>query len=476
MLAQKSIKLVGGILLLIVSSVAGVVLVIVYPHSVPAVVPVVGMLLYVGTYLVSPTAAKAVPAFFGIKLPAGAQQNSPGTGMVATHDTEVDTIRKQKGTIFGVEAPPPIGDEWYTRLRPILHEATYYSTPTYYLDPDLRVIDWNISFELIFSRIVGELRYRHVTWFINQMANRDQVFDHARDFTEQVQKGKLPLVDLEPLRYESENYGTVALLKVATQLHNSNGELHGWAVALFVRDIEWGKFQRDMLLSMSESKLWNVYAASYDRVLLKFPLYSQLIKDVISVVPRDARLVADLGAGTGNVSTQLRKMKVRLTAIENNPAMLDRLRQRLGDDGNITAIKASVEHLDFLDNEMFDAVVMVNVLYALEDPLRCLRGVHRILKPNGVLGFSTTHSETRLDPLLARIKSTLQEDGHWDELAHDYERLRAANKEIEATIARRHSREEYRDWVRNAGFEIIREESSTYVDAVMMIHARKKPA
>lgn len=475
-MVKKVARIAGGVSIFIASVGLCIFLILHFPTVLPIAVPIVGVFLFAGTYLISPPAATVVASFFRINLHPAIKTDPHDTGIISLRDDESNRIRKKEGTIYGIEAPPPAVDEWYTKLRPVLHEASYYTIPTYYLDPDLRVIDWNIAFELVFSDIVGKLRYRHVTWFINQLANRDEVFDHARDFTEEVQKGRLPLVDVEPLRYDSENYGSVAFLKVATQLHDAGGQLHGWAVALYVQDIDWGKFQRDLLHSMSEDKLWSVYSASYDRVLLKFPPYSQLIKDVISVVPKDARRVADCGAGTGNVTMELLNRKVRVTSVENNPAMLDRLRRRLGKEANVTAIKASVEHLDFVDSEMFDAVVMVNVLYAVEDPVRCLRGIHRILKPDGVLGFSTTHAETRLDPLLEKIKSTLEENGDWDKLAHDYERLRAANKQIEVTIACRHSREEYRNWVRSAGFEIIKEEPSTYVDAVMMIHARKKPA
>ncbi|MBC8873408.1 MAG: class I SAM-dependent methyltransferase [Planctomycetes bacterium] len=435
--------------------------------------------LLAGIYLIEPESAIGLSKILQKWIPGlpktEAQQEKGENASLSAEDTEVQRLVEEEGEILGVNEPPPSPDEWYTKLRPVLHEASYYTVPTYYLDPSLRVIDWNIAFELVFSRIVGQLRYRHVAWFIARLDNRDEVFEHARDFTERVHQGELPLADVEPLRYESEKYGTVSFVKVATQLHDGEGRLHGWAVALFIDKIDWGTFERHLLRALREDKLWSVYAASYDRVLLQFPPYLQLIRDVISVVPGEARLVADLGAGTGNVTWELLDRRHRVTAIENNPMMLDRLRVKVGDSENVTVMKASVEHLDRVSDEKFDAAVMVNVLYAVEDPLRCLRGIHRILKPNGVLAFSTTHSDTRLDPLLESIRSKLEEDGKLDEFARDYENVRAANKEIEKTIAGRRSRDDYRDYVRSAGFEIIRDEASTYVDAVMMIHARKKP-
>ena len=46
-------------------------------------------------------------------------------------------------------------------------------------------------------------------------------------------------------------------------------------------------------------------------------------------------------------------------------------------------MKTFVEHLDRVSSAKFDAAVMVNVLYAVEDPLKCLRGIHRILYYSG---------------------------------------------------------------------------------------------
>ena len=116
----------------------------------------------------------------------------------------------------------------------------------------------------------------------------------------------------------------------------------------------------------------------------------------------------------------------------------------------------------------------VNVLYSVADPLTCLQEVQRILRPGGVLGLSATHAEVDLDPLLDSIKARLMEIGKYDALAGDFKLVQDANRSIEKTIAKRHTREQYREWVRAAGFEITRDVPSTYEDAVMLIHARKK--
>jgi len=431
----------------------------------------------IGLYLVSREHGRELLSFVrGTTESLPVLDGGKGKSKVGTDTVRVEKVIEkgtEQGPILGMEASPPPPDEWYTELRPVLHQASHYTVPTYYLDLKLRVIDWNVAFELVFQEIIGKLRHKHVTWFIAQLDNRDEVFDHAREFTERVRQGGLPLVDIEPLRYRSSVYGRVSLMKVATQLHSPTGNVKGWAVSLIVRDIDWGKFERNLFREIHQDKLWSVYGASYDRVLLEFPPYTQLVRDVISVVPGNGRSVIDLGAGTGNVTLELLKRGHRVTAVENNIVMLDRFRAKVQAARGVTVVKTSVEHLESLKDKTFDAAVMVNVLYAVDHPLACLRGIHRVLKPEGVFAFSTTHSETHLDPLLERIKQVLRENRKLGSLRDDYENVHAANKEIEQTIARRHSRNKYREWLKHAGFEIIKEEPSTYEGAVMLIHARK---
>lgn len=395
-------------------------------------------------------------------------------GPLPAPDAErIERMVSENTGVFGADASPPSADVWDKEIRPVLHQAVHYTVPTYFLDTNLNVIDWNVAFELVFSRILGRILGKHVIHFIAALQNHDKVYDHAREFTECVRQGRLPLVDIEPLCYESEKYGLIRFVKVACQLHDPSARLRGWAVGLMVQDVDWESFNKDLLDKLTEDKLWSVYAASYDRVLSDYPAYKKLIQDVIAAVPAGGRKVADLGAGTGNVTAALLPLGHRVTALEKNAAMLERLRSKGFKPPAVTVVKASVENLQILKEQSFDAAVMMNVLYAVDDPLGCLRAVHRILKPNGVLSFSTTHSESCLDPLLNAIRQYVQTRPDFPQIEEDFNRLEQVNKHIEVTIARRHTRDEYCKWVRDAGFEITHYVPSTYADAVMLVHARK---
>jgi SAM-dependent methyltransferase len=411
------------------------------------------------------------------RLPRGGSQGATFQKQASLPEAQKkNLIDFNRGAVVGAEAPPLTNDgltKELQQLRLVLHQAQRYSTPTYYLDTHLSVIHWNVAFELIFKPILGKIHRRHVNYFIAELANHNAVFDHAREFTEKVKGGQLPLVDIEPLIYDSEAYGTVEFEKVATQLTDVDAHLKAWSVALFLKQIDWDMYAPDLLQKLRDDKLWSLYAVSYDVVLSEFSLYQELIRQVIQGIPSDAKRILELGAGTGNVTKALLQRNYRVTAVENNPLMLEKMSaKKLENTGRLNVVINSVENLDLVEETNFDAVVAVNLVYALEDPFACFRKVARTLKRGGVFAFSTTHSETSLDALLESIQTELRNEGTFNAKEEHYHRVVAINRDIECVIAKRYSREQYVAWLEEAGFEILHNFSS-YKDAVIVVHARK---
>jgi len=364
-------------------------------------------------------------------------------------------------------------DRRLRELRSVLYQAPRYTTPTYFLDPHLAVVHWNVAFELIFKRILPKIRRCHVNAFIAELGNRKEVVEHGRKFTEKVKAGRLPLVDLEPLVYESADYGRVELTKIATQLTDGDATLKAWSVSLLVRKIDWESFLRDLDERLQEDRLWGVYATSYDAVLTRFEPYQRLIEQVVNGVPPDAGRVLELGAGTGNVTKELLSRRYTVTAVENNPSMLEKMASKgLRVNSKLTVLFDSVENCSFEDQGEFDAAVAVNVAYALDDPLGCFRRVSNALRPGGMFALSTTHSGTKLDALLTAIEDDLIASGKMEQYREHHERLVKVNRTIERTIAKRYSIHEYADWLKAMGFEIVLSQPA-YFDAVQVIHARK---
>src|SRR5262249_24827446 len=284
---------------------------------------------------------------------------------------------KRQQEVLHAGVPPLNAEDQISRLRDlrsVMYQAPRYTTPTYFLDPHLAVVAWNVAFELIFRRILPAIRRRHVNNFIIALANQSDVFEHAREFTEKVKEGHLPLVDMEPLVYESPDYGEEEFIKVATQLTDAEANLKAWSVALLPKKIDWKLFQTDLEKRLREDRRWGVYAVSYEVLLRGFKPYEDLMQDVISGIPAQATRILELGAGTGNVTEKLLLRNCWVMAVENNPFMLEKMSEkRLSSNANLTVLMESVENTEFDGQRDFDAVVAVNVAYALDDPPGCFR-------------------------------------------------------------------------------------------------------
>lgn len=392
---------------------------------------------------------------------------------------QIDAEARRHTDVPFLDADPPLPDEWNSLVRPVLHQASQYMAPTYYLNSHLQVIDWNLCFDLIFEGIIGELRGRHVNWFIARLQNREAVFQHASAFPDRIEDQ--PQVDTERLVYSSEKYGMVDFEKIATKLHDLHGQERGWAVTLMIREAQsWEALMADLSARIEDDKFWSIYSVSYDRVLNAYTGYEQLLKNVVGGVPKAAMRVADLGAGTGNSSRRILESAQgrRVWSVEKNMAMLDLFRskdwvRRAGDDLKI--VKSSVEHLEMLAFEdPFDAAVAVNVLYAIDDVPACLASLNRILRMGATFSFSTTDNATKLTPLLDDIATKLRDVDNSKEMLSHYERVRSLNLKLEQKgLTTRYTREQYLAWLGEAGFRVDSYERGYYAGAVAVGKATK---
>jgi SAM-dependent methyltransferase len=104
------------------------------------------------------------------------------------------------------------------------------------------------------------------------------------------------------------------------------------------------------------------------------------------------RDVLDLGAGTGRTSIYLAPLARRYEAIDYSPIMVEKMRSNFPE---ISVRLADLRDLPF-DDESFDVVFGPNnVLDAVshDDRLRGLAEAHRVLRPGGLLIFSSHHRQ-----------------------------------------------------------------------------------
>jgi SAM-dependent methyltransferase len=117
------------------------------------------------------------------------------------------------------------------------------------------------------------------------------------------------------------------------------------------------------------------------------------------LVPDGARVVVEVGAGTGKLTRALAALGVRVVAVEPDPRMLAVLRA-----GGLEGVEGSAEEIPVGDGEA-DAVVAGSSIHWFELK-RALPEFHRVLRPGGRLGFGWNHRDTR-HPTIARMSEAI---------------------------------------------------------------------
>jgi SAM-dependent methyltransferase len=118
------------------------------------------------------------------------------------------------------------------------------------------------------------------------------------------------------------------------------------------------------------------------------------------LVPQDAKLVVELGAGTGKLTRALSALGVRVIAVEPDARMLAVLRS-----SGLEGVEGSAEAIPLGDCDA-DAVVAGSSLHWFELE-SALREIHRVLRPGGRFGFGWNHRDMR-HPAIARMGETIQ--------------------------------------------------------------------
>ena len=134
--------------------------------------------------------------------------------------------------------------------------------------------------------------------------------------------------------------------------------------------------------------MWDVYAASYDRVMPELPFYKEVVERHCAAIEEErVRTVLDLGAGTGAVALPMLKLGKRVTAVDIGRATLARLYAKLddADADRLTVIEDTAESLPQLRDEAFDAVNVLLAFFDMNDPEAALGEALRLLRKGGKL-------------------------------------------------------------------------------------------
>lgn len=375
------------------------------------------------------------------------------------------------------EQPLPARQRW-ALLREQKRGLFDLSGPTYVLDRAFHFLDWNSAFELVVARPLGLKRGVHVLEFLSKLSNVQQVVERSNKV---FLPGQDPMVDEEELQLGTDKYGVITFRKLACQIPSTRGLSRTWSVHLNISNVQKNRDElwAHMATELRRHAVWSKYSESYDKVISPFSEYRKLLELLVSRVGNASRCL-DLGTGTGNVAIKLLSDHPTRTvlAVEKNETMLESLQRKL-DDHPASKKRAFLYKGDITTalreqgNDSFDACIMLNVLFALQNPDEVLSEVFRVLGRKGVLTLSTSHEQTNIGSLFNAIKAELTRKGKFsEELEPVWLEAFYRNKEMEDMICR-YSKKDIRRWIEQAGFKIDEYRDSEYVDCVVVYKASK---
>ena len=349
--------------------------------------------------------------------------------------------------------------------------------PAYFLDENFRFVDWNAAFDSLIACPLKLRRGQYADAFLEVLDNYNAVYDRSIKVFD---PANFPTVDIERFDYPSKQFGLgfglIVFRKMASRIWGC-GEA-AWCVQL---DIEYVQYSNELWSHlegiMKREANWTRYAECYDEIIGKFPPYQDLCRQLAALTERAIKAgrmaraqktadtdrvegdegdeqCLDAGAGTGNTTLMLLDPRYdpqgnrRVTAIERNNAMFSQLDRKHRDSPNKDRIclvrENMLTYLQFAESNSFDACVMLNVLFALDEPEKCLKEIHRVLKPKGGLILSSPRKTTDIYKLFSKIHKhfklddqTVRRDDHaLHETYKLWEQAFAHNKEMQPIIQR----------------------------------------
>jgi len=176
------------------------------------------------------------------------------------------------------------------------------------------------------------------------------------------------------------------------------------------------------------STFFSAWAVNYDETVISpqgilaevFDGYQDTLYEVARRVKENARLVVDVGAGTGNLCLACLRLGLPVLGVDPCPDMRARARAKLTDTVEIRA--GDFLHLP-LDDGGADAVVSTWAFHHVPDLLKteAAREIVRVLGPGGqvVMADTAYENERARDEILSRLAGEGRRD--WvDELEAEY--------------------------------------------------------
>ena len=204
---------------------------------------------------------------------------------------------------------------------------------------------------------------------------------------------------------------------------------------------QWGwdttKYEEAIDRRLSHEIMWEVYAASYDRILSELPFYQEVVERHCDAMSgSEIHSILDIGAGTGIATLRLIGLGKRVTAVDVNGAMLRRLFAKLGAGNSplLSIVQDTAERMPQLGDGTFDGVSVLLAFFDMDDPWSALREAIRVLKPGGKLIITDPRSCFDVKELMSAAEQSLRSRNLLSVLGDDWHRIQTVAPLIRDTI------------------------------------------
>jgi len=136
--------------------------------------------------------------------------------------------------------------------------------------------------------------------------------------------------------------------------------------------------------SEKEYKYWGRLASNFhqDNLYVTGVKVNQVIRGWLAEQFNEKDVVLELGCGTGFYSEMVIGRVKQLTATDLAPAMIEQAKRNVAQFANVEVRMEDCYNTSFKDN-VFDGVLMTNLLHIVVNPRAVLMEGHRVLKDNG---------------------------------------------------------------------------------------------
>jgi ubiquinone/menaquinone biosynthesis C-methylase UbiE len=333
-----------------------------------------------------------------------------------------------------------LGPYWQHPTSLSLKALFYTRTPMLLIDPAGVIVDTNAATRELLGLDLAGCKGQRYTYLLNRIRLRTEgpllppdgvASTHFATPGDDLYARELDTIDLRvavgECRYHSARYGPVRLRVSEACIDTESGACAGSLASLEVTDLPTvPAFQTGVDRRLGHEVMWEVYAVSYDRILSELPFYQEVVERHHAAMSNPAiSTVIDIGAGTGSVTVRLLGAGKRVTAVDVNRAMLEKMdsKREAGWGDRLTTIEDTAERLPHLRNGAFDGVTVLLAFFDMDDPIAALAEAQRVLKIGGTIVVTEPRANFNVVELMTAAEEALRARGHLDRLSRNWKRI-----------------------------------------------------